>query len=142
MASASFDFVWTGAFGRLGVRKSERDEIARELLRICRPGGACLITGGNRRCPVDLSGAAPLLRGPRCTALLDYDEVLRTLADAGSSKVEPLNLAGIFGWRQIPAPLRGLASLAERYVQWASPPERVARYAGSLNPMIALWAER
>lgn len=132
-ARESFDFIFTNAFGVFTTTANERRSFARQLGTVVRPGGALLLSVGNRRCPIDLC------RAPGAKASL------RELEDAFSESwnhVRLLSADGYFGWSKIPRPLRPLLRLAKSYLAWATNPDRPWLYASPLNSFFVLWVVR
>jgi SAM-dependent methyltransferase len=132
-ARESFDFIFTNAFGVFARAQTERRDYARQLRHLVRPGGALLLSMGNRRCPVDLSHAP----GSKAS--------LRDLEEAFSdswSHVSRLNADGYFGFSRIPKLARPWLSLVKPYLRWASAPHRRWLYASPLNSVLILWVAR
>jgi SAM-dependent methyltransferase len=132
-AEESFDFIFTNAFGVFANTPDERRSYAQYLRGLLRPGGALLMSIGNRLCPIDLCRAP----GRKAT--------LAELEDAfgGSwSQVRLLSANGYFGWSKIPKPFRPLLFLAKSYVRWATEPSRRRLYGSPLNSFFVLWIVR
>ncbi len=141
--SNRYDLVLSGAFGRITGSAERRRAGARELARVCKKGGAVLLTIGNRGCPVDLSGNAPPLHGPWHPALVTLGEMERIFVhEGGFAALAPLSLAGHFSGASLSGAKRIVARCLNRYLQWSSVPGRRYIYAGPLNPMLSLWIER
>lgn len=82
--------------------REQRAAVARELLRIIRPGGLLIMANPNRRCPVDLfhkgqmrrSGALGRIHSRSERFLLDFDDYRDLfLAGAGATAIEALPIA-------------------------------------------------
>ncbi len=142
--SESYDLVFSGYFGRVTASHKNRQALARELARICRPGGAVLLTLGNRLCPVDLSGNAPsLLHGWGCEQLVTFREMEQLfLNECGFSSLEPLSLAHMFSWNRLARVPRFVVSGVDGYLRLISGSGRRWLYAGFLSPMFCLWIRR
>jgi len=146
LAGHCYDLIWSAAFGRLNHGPERRRASARELLRICAPGGGVLLMQGNAASPLDVStGLRPSLGrlgtpGPHLTTLDGLQQAF--VGDAGFAVMGLHSLAGHFGWGRVPHGLRSVAGALERYLSWASRPDRPARYASAFNPMFALWFGR
>ncbi len=139
LADHSVDFVFTGAIGRLTHGAMARIAFARELGRVVRPGGAILVSVGNRYCPVDLQDRKAFLHGPHHPARTGLHEMESAFEVAGLPVVQRLGVKGHFRWGRVPRPLQGLASLFNAYLEWASDPGRRWVYASPLNPVLMLW---
>jgi hypothetical protein len=138
-----YDFVWSGAFGRLNRTPESRSACARELCRVSATGGAVMLTAGNRASPLDLSAGSARLHGPFRTDLVTLPEMKRHFVDEGGfSAMRLLSLEGCFGWAQLPGALRFAAAWLEGYLRWVSSPASPGIYGSPLNPMFALWFER
>lgn len=124
-----FDVVWSGAFARLG--RGRGGACARELARVCAPGGGVLLVQGNPRWPLARHRAE----------LATVDEMRRWFVDeAGFADLRVLGLGGHRGWLRARGPWRLLAMLGERYLRWVSRPDRPQRQRSALNPTLAFWA--
>lgn len=143
VADQSYDLVWSGAFGRLNPTPERRRTCARELLRVCSPRGGVLLTQGNAACALDLSSGIKLSLGRARPDQVTYAELQRAfLGEAGFAAMHLKSVAGHFGWTRVPRLLRVVAIALERYLEWASRPDRPRRYASALNPMFGLWFTR
>lgn len=129
---ASFDLIFTGAFGSFSATNSERRKFTAEMRDLLKPGGALMISTGNIRCPVDLSRA----QGVK-VALEDLEGAFEEW-----SEVRRLSAGRYFGWGTVPGPLRLFIPLAEQYVRWSSNPARPRRYGSRFNSFFILWAVR
>lgn len=129
---ATFDLIFTGAFGFFAATNHERRQFAAEMRDLLKPGGALLMSTGNIRCPVDLSRA----QGVK-VALEDLEGAFE-----GWSDVRRLSAGGYFGWGTVPGPLRLFIPLAEHYVRWSSNPAHPGRYRSRFNSFFILWAVR
>lgn len=141
-ADGSFDFLFTGAIGRLTHDAASRTALAREFDRLVRPGGAMLISVGNRLCPVDLQDRKAFLHGPRHPARTGLDDMERAFVTAGLPVPQRLSVRGHFRWSRVPRPLQGLAGLLDAYLGWASAPLHRGRYGSALNPVLMLWVRK
>ena len=98
---------------------------------------------GNRSCPIDLTGNASRVHGPRDRRAATLDEMQEVFVDhAGFSAVHALNLSGHFGMTTLVGPLTVAAALLGAYWQWIAVPERRWLYASPLNPTLMLWIEK
>ncbi|MCL4687796.1 MAG: hypothetical protein KJ007_04445 [Burkholderiales bacterium] len=141
LPGASLDLAWTGRYGR--VAPADRPAFARELARALRPGGAFLNGIGNRLCPVDLSGNAPLLHGPGCAALATLAELEATFSPAaGFRRVTLLGAAGHFGWHRLRGPARIARFPLEGWWRLLEATDLRWLRAGPLNPLLMAWIER
>lgn len=142
LQSQRYDLVFSGAFSRIAPSPERRRALAEELARVCRKGGAVLLTLGNRWCPIDLSCRPPVLHGPWTRDLITLREMERLfVGECGFSKLRPLSLVGHFGWTSLCGTKKLLAPMLERYLRWSATPDRPWRYASPLNPMFSLWIE-
>lgn len=142
-ADGSFDFVISGAFGPLTEIAGKRESAAREITRVCRHGGAILLTGANRFCPVGLTPATPRLHGPSAPGLVSVAEFQRLFVETGRCRrMRRLSVANLFGYGTLEGGAKLLGPPLRRYLRWSSAPDRPRRYAGWLNPALALWIER
>jgi len=144
MDTASIDLVFTGYFGRLTRNCAGRQALAGEFGRVCRKGGAVLLSIGNRRCPVDLSGNAPArLHGCRCASLMTLRELEQLfLGECGFAMLEPLSLANQFGWSRLSRLPRWVTAGLEGYLRVVSMPGRPWLYGSVISPLLCCWIRR
>jgi SAM-dependent methyltransferase len=141
-ANSSFDLVFTGAFARLAHTSQMKAQLARELARVVRPGGATLLSVSNRYCPVDLEDRKSFLHGPSHPEKASLAELRGALDGAGFSRVDCLSTRRHFGWRRVPRALRPLAAGFESYLGRVSSPATPKLYASPFNPVLMLWGTR
>jgi SAM-dependent methyltransferase len=139
---ASFDLVFSSAFGRLAQSSTQRDGLAKELARVLRPGGAALLAIGNRWCPIDMQDRAAFVHGPWHPEKAGLRELEKHLLSAGFKGVERLSLKGHFGWARVPKLLRPVVLMISATLAWTSHPRRRWIYASPLNTMFMLWISR
>jgi len=132
-APESFDFIFTNAFGVFARDAGEGRQYARQLGGLVRPGGALLVSIGNRLSPVDLC------RSPGAKASL---RDLELAFGESWNQIRWLSAEGYFGWSKIPAPLRPLLALLKPYLRWVSGTNRRWLYGGPLNSFFILWVVR
>jgi len=142
--SGRYDLVMTGRFGRLAANEADRRTLAGELARVCRPGGAVLLSIGNRRCPLDLSGNAPSrLHGWKCRRLVTLRELERLFVEqCGFASLECLSVAGMFGGNRLRRLPRWVGTTIEGYLRQVSAPRRRWLYGSFLSPMLCVWIRR
>jgi hypothetical protein len=135
-----YDVIFSGAFGRFAPSARARIALGHLLFGVCRPGGAVLLTMGNRRCPVDLSGNAAPLHSPWAASLLSLVEAQQLfVATCGFRSVEPLSLEDQHAGSTLGGAKRAIRKGLFAYLRWVSDPGHQGRYASPLNPMLALW---
>jgi SAM-dependent methyltransferase len=143
LESHRYDLIFSGAFSRIAPSPERRCGIAREMARVCRPGGAVLLTLGNRWCPIDLTRRPPVLHQPWSHDMVSLTEMERLfVGECGFSRLRLLSLAEHFGWSSLSGIKKLLAPWLERYLLWSAMPDRRWRYASPLNPIFSLWFER
>jgi hypothetical protein len=138
----SYDFVLTGYFGRIGGTLAGQLALAREVRRVCVPGGAFLTAIGNRRCPVDFTGNAPRLHRSTVPTLATLPELEGVfVAGAGFAAVHPLSLTGHFGMSTLTGAQRIAGTLLEWHWRTLAVPERRWVYASAINPTLMVWVD-
>lgn len=138
-----FDFILTGALSLIAPNSTMRRRALQEWGRVCAPGGALLFSIGNRPCPLDLAGPRKRLHTPWDRALPTLEELEGALADVGGFvRTRRLSLNQHFGFSSVPKGLAPCKEAVQRYLAWASNPEKMGRYASALNPVLMLWAEK
>lgn len=138
--NAPYDLVLTGALGLvLGDETTRRSSIDR-LGRACRPGGGLLVVTGNRRCPLDLTGNAALLHGPRVATLPTMASLHRDfVADGPFSSLHPFPVRGHFGSTGSGVLMRVLRGLLDWNWRHFAVPRHPRTYAGPFNPTLVVW---
>ena len=135
----SYDFAFTGRFSRGATEHASRMALAREFHRVLRSGGSLLLAAGNRACPVDLTRNGPVVHGRSARSCLSLDEFEDLFRQAGFDAVEPLGVAGHFGWGSLHPLVRPLGSVLDAYWRAVVTPSRRWLYAGPLNPALLVW---
>ena len=137
----AFDVILCGGFGILGERIG-RGGLVAAMSRALRPGGRLHLHVGNRVAPVDLTGNAPLLHGPRDRRLITLAEAEALFVGSGAfARVRPASPAGYQGWARLGA-LRPLGRLADALWDRVLTPDRRWLYASPFNPSLVLWIDR
>lgn len=138
-----FDLVFTGALGRIAPAGSARSALGRELARVCTAGGLVLAGVGNRYCPVDLSTPHDRLHSPFHPEKFSFGELRDMLvAEEAFASIHPLSLERHFGFGKMPRHLLFFAGAVAAWLRWSSNPEVLNRYAGPLNPVLMIVAEK
>lgn len=140
---ADYDVVFTGAFGRIANSRNKRLDLAAGMARLCRTGGGVFLTVGNRRCPLDLSGATPrfhLWMDPAAASLTELRSIF--LRDGQFASLSPLSLNGMFGWSSRWAALSLVTRCVAGYLNWSSRPSFPRLYASPLNPLLSVWIQK
>ncbi len=124
----TFDVAYCGCvFPHVGVEgdtnrvahdyREQRLAVAREMVRVVRPGGYILVSSPNRACPVDLfhgrsaTRALPRLNPPSSRFLLSSWDYLELFGQAGCSRAELLPAANYWGFVNRNATWRGRATV-------------------------------
>jgi hypothetical protein len=143
VASASYDFIFTGRYPHLARELGSAAVLAGELQRILKTGGSVLLALGNRMCPLDLSRNGPLLHGPgskMCLTLSEAEELF--IKQAGFTSLVPVAVHGHFGWQSIPAVLRPMGHLLDFAWRTVLTPTNRSLYASPFNPTLLLWLNK
>jgi hypothetical protein len=129
--SESFDFTFTGRFSARAKDQASRIQLAGEMHRILKPGGAALLVMKNRLCPIDLSRNGP---GSGIT----LREARAVFAQFNSVRV--LSPMGHFAWKRAPRPIRPLGRVLEGF--WKIAEVRPSLFNSVFNPTLILWLAR
>ena len=143
LESGKYDVILTGRLGKMAALSGRGQQLAQELARVCKPGGALLATFGNRLCPLDISGNTSILHGPRDAALLTLREAKGLLLeDTQFSAVDSVNVYGHFGWSKVGAAGRIVATGLDVFWRTLATPRNEWIYGSPLNPCFMLWVTR
>lgn len=133
---AAFDLILTGHLERLASRWSSPEALLRECARICAPGGG-MVTQLSTRCPINLTGDAPLLAFPRRASPVS----LRALERAfGAAIILPVR--GHFGWRSSGIARRAIGAALDAWWRWCAAPHHPRICTSAANPVLLVWASR
>ena len=138
----AFDLVFTSAFARLAQTPAARAALACELARVTRPGGAMLLSVGNRWCPLDLQSRDALVHGPWHAQKASLGQMEAAFAAARIARIERLSLDRQFGWSRARGPLRLAVGAVSAYLHCVSAPGWRTLYASPLNPVLMLCMTR
>jgi SAM-dependent methyltransferase len=139
-ADGSFDAVFCGCvFPHVGVVgdtartspqcEAHRQQLAREMVRVARPGGQVIACGPNRWFPFDIfhgrqpGSYRPMLNPPWNRYLLSVSDFRRLFRRAGARQVESLPVDGFWGFVTMRRSWKG------RLLSW---PIRLAFHAASM----------
>jgi SAM-dependent methyltransferase len=141
-SDASFDLLFTGAFGRVAHGSQARQRVAAEFLRVLRSDGGILLCCSNRNCPVDLLSRRVPIRALAHKTTVSFGELETAFAMPGTSpKINQLSLKDHFSFQRAQWPLRAALPIAARYLKWSSTPERWV-YSSALNPILLVWVKK
>jgi SAM-dependent methyltransferase len=157
----TFDAVYCGCvFPHVGVAGDsfevtshylqDRQALAREMVRVLRPGGKVVVSSPNARFPLDIfhgrdSGALkPRVNRRGDRFLLTFQDYQALFVNAGCVGAHALPVAGYWGFIRSRHSVKGyLASLPVRFLfWWVSRPAFQFLRTSSLNPWIVVLAEK
>ena len=133
---AGFDLILTGHLERLAARWSSPEALLRECARICAPSGG-MLTHLSTRCPINLSGDAPLLAFPRPAPPISLRMIERAF---GAAVLLPVR--GHFGWRSGGIARRTIGAALDAWWRWCAAPNHPRICTSPANPLLIVWASR
>ena len=130
--------------------RQDRLALAREMIRVLKPGGRIFVSGANRRCPIDIfHGREPESYRPRFNApsspfLLSVDDYRDLFETAGASFVTALPVQNYWGFVSSRKTMKGmLLSLPVRAIFRLVSLRRLAWLRGSsVDPWIVVTAQK
>lgn len=139
-ADGCFDFVFSGDFGQMAGNQGRHGEVARDLVRLVRPGGAILLSVANRYCPADLLHRESRIHGPWHGHTASLAQIERAFS-ALPVRIRRLNIRSHFRWSRLPRAIAPVGALLSSYLGLSSSVNHRWLYASPLNPVLMLWVE-
>jgi SAM-dependent methyltransferase len=130
--------------------REDRLALAKEMVRVVKPGGRLFVSGANRRCPIDLfhdrdpGRYVPRVNAPWSRFLLDVGDYTALFAAAGAVGASALPVAGYWGFVTSRRTRKGrLLALPVRLLFQLTSQRRLAFLRGSLvDPWIVVAARK
>ena len=130
--------------------RQDRLALAREMMRVLKPGGRIFVSGANRRCPIDIfhgrepGSYRPRFNAPSSPFLLSVDDYRELFEAAGASLIAALPVQNYWGFVSSRKRITGmLLSLPVRAIFRLVSLRRLAWLRGSpVDPWIVVTAQK